>query len=130
MNNFKVRVINGVITPNKHDRASFKRLLTAYEENDKEVTITFNTSSNNVTDKQIKLYKAVVLSVVQITGYTYQEIEEYLFTHFLPRNIKKGISGYYGTLIPIENLTTIQFQTFMGQSVIWLNEFFNLKIKI
>lgn len=130
MYSFKVRVIKGVLTPNKRDEASFKRLLNAYEKNDKEFVLEFKDYNKNINGKQLSLYKAIMCESVRETGNSYKEIEEELFNRFLPTEIKKGLNGYYHKKISLESLNQLQFQTFLTQSVVFLNDFFNLKIKM
>src|SRR5690606_9858208 len=126
---FKVK--NGKIFPTQNSGVYLKNLLNSYNNTDKLLYMEIQEHSPFVTEKQMSLYKALILHTCEKSGYSYSEMENELLDKCSSRVHEKDILGQI-TSRPqrIEEMDNNQFNVFLENAVQFVNEFFEAEFQL
>lgn len=124
-------VVNGNITIKDNSLALYNKLMSSYNNTGKELVMEVSEYSKQTTEKQISLFKALILHTVDVTGFTYQEVQDLFVDKFSEPVYDKDIFGQIViTKKPIEALTNKEFNILLENSILFVNDFFNADFKI
>lgn len=100
----------------------------SYSNTNMVLTMSVEPYSANVTDKQQKLYLALVLAGCEVSGYTYSEFEEELINSFAPYKYTTSIlGGNVKQRKKVSEMNHKEFNIFIEQSIAFATEFYGLK---
>lgn len=126
----RFRIVDGNIIINNDSLALYNKLMSRYNNAGKELVMEVSEFSKQTTDKQISLFKALILHTVNVTGFTYQEVQDLFIDKFSVPVYDKDIFGNVTmTKKPIEALTNKEFNTLLENSILFVNDFFNADFK-
>lgn len=123
-------VVNGNVTIKDSSLALYNKLMSSYNNTGKELVMEVSEYSKQITERQISLFKALILHTVDVTGFTYQEVQDLFVDKFSEPVYDKDIFGnIITTKKPIEALTNKEFNILLENSISFVNEFFNADFK-
>lgn len=124
------KVVDGNIIIKDNSLALYKKLMSSYNNTGKELVMEVSEYSKQITEKQTSLFKALILHTVDVTGFTYQEVQDLFIDYFSEPVYDKDIFGNIViTKKPIEALTNKEFNTLLENSILFVNDFFNTDFK-
>lgn len=124
-------VVNGNITIKDNSLALYNKLMSSYNNTGKELVMEVSEFSKQTTEKQISLYKALILHTVDVTGHTYKEIEAILLCNCSTPVYDKDIFGNtISNLKKVEDMNNKEFNIFLEQAISYINITFDADFKI
>jgi hypothetical protein len=124
----KITVKNGY--PQFVDNASmrnYQKIMDAYSNSGKVLEIKIEEFSPDTTEKQHSLFKAMLMQVAMVSGYTFKEVEEELINSFAPYNYETTILGdKLKKRKSVPEMSHKEFNIFIDQCTVFVNEFYGL----
>jgi len=109
-------------------RDNYYKALGAYSNTDKLLVMTIEEYSPDITDKQHKMFKALLIQGSESSGYTYKEYEDELIDNFAPYKYERSIMGeMVKKRKQVSEMNHKEFNIFIEQCVQFSNEFYGTK---
>lgn len=124
----QIKVSNNKIQfVNKQAEENYNKILSAYNNTGKVLSLDIKEFSKNITDKQYTMWKALIMAGVEKTGYSYSETEAELVNKFSPYIYVDNIFGEKEKVRKnISEMNNKEFSEFFEQCVAFMKEFFNI----
>jgi hypothetical protein len=120
-------IANKQIVIAEDSRYLFNRLIESYNNTGKMLLLSIDEYSPQTTEKQHKLFKALVLRSSEVSGYTYKEFEQELIDQFAPYKYERSILGeMIKNRKSVSEMTNKEFNTFLEQAIEFCNSFYDV----
>lgn len=113
---------------NTESMSLYMKFMDSYNDTGKTLLMTIEEYSNDVTDKQYAMFKALVIEGSNTSGYTYNEFEDELITTFAPYRYQVSIIGGKVKIRKrVPEMNHREFNIFIEQSIQFCAEFYDIK---
>lgn len=114
----------------KRSEDLYKKILSVYNNTGKELYINIGEIERNTSEKQVSMYKALLMSGVEASGHTYEELEHILIQKFAPFYYEEDLCGEkIKRHKKVYGMTRSEFSSFIESSIAFMKEFFNVNFQ-
>lgn len=109
----------------------YSKTIDSYNNSEKKLVMIIEEYSPITTEKQEKLFKALLIEGSKTSGYSYSEFENELINNFAPYTYIKSIIGDKIKIRKkVSEMNNQEFNIFLEQSIQFCNEFYELNFKL
>ena len=106
---------------------NYEKIMGAYSNTGKVLEIKIEEFTPNTTERQDSLFKALLMQIAMVSGYTFKEAEEELINSFAPYKYETSILGdKIKKRKTVPEMTHNEFTIFIEQAIAFGNDFYGL----